>query len=454
MLAGGSICHCGTAMSAVLSPSRRTLRPLLLLEIGTLLTGIGNGVALVVLPWLVLDLTGSAAAAGAVAAASLVPLLVASLFSGTLVDMWGRRRTALVADVLSGLSVALIPILSALDQLELAWLVVLTMLGAALDPAGATAREAMLPGAATAAGWSWDRANAVHEAIFGVAFLLGPGLGGLLVGLVGADNALIATAIGFALAVVLTWFLRVQGAGKPPRSQRPERVWAATVEGFKFVWSTRLLRDSTLLMCLVVAAYLPFESVVLPVYFNERNDPEMLGFVVTAMSAGGIVGALAYPPVVRLVGRRNLFVGAVVSACAALLALATLPESTWLLLMFGALTGLLWGPVNPILNLAMQVLSPEAMRGRVIGVVTSAAYAAGPLGLAVAGPLIDEFGVENTSVGFAGVVLAMSLVTFLLPLRPFDDLTEPDHTEPYVGTVPRADDPHFGVSGTAPEDES
>ena len=65
--------------------------------------------ALVVLPWLVLDLTGSAAAAGGVAAASLVPLLVASLFSGTLVDMWGRRRTALVADVLSGLSVAAHP---------------------------------------------------------------------------------------------------------------------------------------------------------------------------------------------------------------------------------------------------------------------------------------------------------------------------------------------------------
>ena len=431
-------------MSAVPMPSRRTLRPLLLLEAGTLLTGIGNGVALVVLPWLVLDLTGSAAAAGAVASAQLVPLLVASLFSGTIVDMVGRRRTALVADVLSGVSVAVIPLLAAFDRLDLVWLVVLTMLGAALDPAGATARESMLPGAATQAGWSWDRANSMHEAIFGVAFLLGPGLGGLLIGVVGADNALVATAVGFGLAVLLTLFLHVEGGGRPPEEHRPERVWHATAEGFRFVWHTGLLRNTMLLMCLVVAAYLPFESVVLPVYFNERGDPEMLGLVVTAMSAGGVVGALAYPPVVRVVGRRNLFVGCVVSACAALLGLATLPESVWLLLTLGALTGLLWGPVNPILNLAMQVLSPEHMRGRVIGVVTSAAYAAGPLGLAVAGPLIDTFGVERTSVGIAAVVLTMSMACFVLPLRPLDELTETGATEAHLGTVPRADGPSMG----------
>lgn len=431
-------------MSALPTPSRVTLRPLLLLEAGTLLTGIGNGVALVVLPWLVLDLTGSAAAAGLVASAQIVPLLVASLFSGTIVDMVGRRRTALVADVLSGVSVAAIPVLAAFDRLDVVWLVVLTMLGAALDPAGATARESMLPGAATAAGWSWDRANAVHEAVFGVAFLLGPGLGGLLIGVVGADNALIATAVGFGLAVLLTLFLHVAGAGRPPAEKRPERVWHATVEGFRFVWHTGLLRNSMLLMCLVVAAYLPFESVVLPVYFNELGEPETLGLVVTAMSAGGVVGSLAYPPVVRIVGRRNLFVGCVVLACGSLLGLATLPEARWALLLFAVLTGLLWGPVNPILNLAMQVLSPEHMRGRVIGVVTSAAYAAGPIGLAVSGPLIDAFGVERTSLGVATVVLATSLVCFVLPLRGFDELTEPTQVETHVGSVPRADGPQLG----------
>ena len=203
-------------------------------------------------------------------------------------------------------------------------------------------------------------------------------------------------------------------------------------------------------MCLVVAAYLPFESVVLPVYFNERDDPEMLGFVVTAMSAGGIVGALAYPPVVRLVGRRNLFVGAVVSACAALLGLATLPGVDVAAPHFGALTGLLWGPVNPILNLAMQVLSPEHMRGRVIGVVTSAAYAAGPLGLAVAGPLIDDVRCREHLGRLRRRGARDAMVSFLLPLgRVRRPRRSPTDAEPHVGAVPRADDPHLGGPSTA-----
>jgi MFS family permease len=170
----------------------------------------------------------------------------------------------------------------------------------------------------------------------------------------------------------------------------------------------------------------------------------MLGWVVTAMSAGGVVGSLAYPRVVRWVGRRNLFVGCVVLACTALFGLGTLPEATWALLLLAVLTGLLWGPVNPILNLAMQVLSPENMRGRVIGVVTSAAFAAGPVGLVVAGPLVDAFGVEPTSIGVGAVVLATSLVAFVLPLRGFDDLVEPAGAETHVGSVPRADVPQVG----------
>ncbi|MGH3454101.1 MAG: MFS transporter, partial [Nocardioidaceae bacterium] len=178
--------------------------PLLLLEVGNLIAGVGNGVALVVLPWLVLDLTGSASAAGAVAAATLLPLLLSSMFTGTVVDIVGRKRTAVISDVLSGLSVAALPAVDLVGELTVTWLVVLAMAGAALDPAGFTAREAMLPGAATEARWRWDRANGVHEAVYGVAFLVGPALGGVLIGLVGPLAALWATAIGFALAVGVT----------------------------------------------------------------------------------------------------------------------------------------------------------------------------------------------------------------------------------------------------------
>src|SRR5262245_57118297 len=83
---------------------RRT--PFLLIESATLLSGTGNGVAAVALPWLVLERTGRPAAAGIVAAAAALPMLLSSLVAGAIVDRFGRRRTAVVADLLSAGAVA------------------------------------------------------------------------------------------------------------------------------------------------------------------------------------------------------------------------------------------------------------------------------------------------------------------------------------------------------------
>ncbi|GAB3194919.1 MFS transporter [Nocardioides hungaricus] len=408
---------------------RRT--PFVLLQAGNLLSGVGNGVAMVVLPWLVLELTGSATAAGGIAAATLVPALLSSLVVGTLIDMLGRRRIALLADLLSGLSTAGIPLLAVLGALDVGWLFALAAVGAVLDPAGYTARKAMLPGAATRAGWSWERANGWHEAVYGSAYIVGPGVGGLLIGFVGAESALWVTAGAFALSVLATGFLRVPGAGRPGAHERPESLWRGTVEGLVFVWRQPLLRTITLLVCLLIAAYLPFESVVLPVHFTQIDEPRQLGIVVTAMSAGGVVGSLCAARLVRVFGRYRTLVASVILACLALLGLAFLPDLP-ALVAFSLLTGLFWGPVNPIFDLAMQVRTPEQMRGRVIGVITSAIYAAGPVGLLLAGPAIDAWGVSTAALVFAAAVLAVAFLT-LLPrtLRELDDLRDPG-AEPHV----------------------
>ena len=73
------------------------------------------------------------------------------------------------------------------------------------------------------------------------------------------------------------------------------------------------------------------------------------------------------------------------------------------MVVLSVFVGLLYGPINPIGNLAMQVLTPEVLRGRVVGIITSTAYAAGPLGLLIAGPLVAWLGVEGAAILFAGL---------------------------------------------------
>lgn len=413
----------------------RNRGPILLLESSTLISAVGNGVMLVALPWLVIEQTGSAGAAGLVSAVALLPLLVSSVFAGTLVDIVGRKPTAVGSDILSGLAVAAIPLVDLVSDLTLGWIVVLAMIGATFDPAGYTARETMLPEAATRAGWRLDRVNGLHEALFGVAFIIGPGLGGLMIGWFGPLTAMWVTAGGFAASSVLASLIRgLPGAGRPPEHAAMAGVWRGTAEGFRFVWGDPALRSLALLTCAIVAAYLPFESVILPVYFESQGAPERLGLIVTAMSAGGILGAVLHARVVDLVGRHAVFVWAVFTACALLGVLAFFPPF-WVMVVISFAVGLLYGPVNPIGNLAMQVLTPEQLRGRVVGIITSTAYAAGPLGLLIAGPLVEWQGVRTAALVFAALVIAAAAAGFLMPgLRRLDDLdvrlSVPSGTEP------------------------
>lgn len=399
-----------------------SLRPLLLLESATLLSGAGNGAALVVLPWLVLERTGSAGSAGILAAATAIPLLASSLFSGTVVDTFGRRRTAIGSDLLSAASVAAIPVVDHLIGLNMAWLVALAVIGAVFDPAGVTARETMLPAAAGRAGWPLERANGVHEAVWGVAFLLGPGLGGVLIAWVGAVNALWVTAIGFALSALMLSLLSVPLSGAPVSDVEPDSMWRQTKDGLRFVWRDPLLFSLTAAIAVLVSVYMPIEGVLLPVEFESQDQPGRLGIIVMSMSAGGVAGALLYGLFARRIRRSLVFRGAFLVTATLVLVLAFMPPLV-VMVVVAFLIGVAYGPVGPILNLAMQTRSPEHMRGRVVGIISSAEYAAGPVGYLIVGFATEHLGVRTTFLAVAVVIMVVALATLAVrSLRDLDGL--------------------------------
>lgn len=399
----------------------RSWVPFVTLETATVLGGTANGITMVAFPWLVLETTGDASAAAGVAAAAALPLLVSMLFTGTVVDMVGRRRVSVASDLLSMVSVMLVPILAATVGLQYGLLLLIAMLGAVFDPAGAAARETMLPEASARAGLRLDRANGIHESAYGLAFLLGPGLGGLLIGVVGVTATFWATAVAFAISAALVAAVRMPGGGRPSRHERPRGLWRSTREGLVFLWRDRVLRSVALLTAALVGVWLPIEGVVLPYYYTELDSPERLGLLVTAMSAGGVVGALAYTALAGRWRQRTVFLTALVGTSLPILGMALLPPYPAMLVL-GVLTGLFFGPVNPIVNLAMQNRTPERLRGRVVGLLGASAYAAGPVGYLLAGPLIDTVGVRATFLGLS-VALAVVAVAgvFLTALRGLDD---------------------------------
>ena len=153
--------------------------PLYLILFAALMAGAGNGISIVAFPWLVLQRNGSALDASIVAMAGTLPLLVATLIAGAAVDYLGRRRVSMISDALSAVVGGRGPGARAdvrrRTSINVAVLAGLAALGAFFDPAGMTARETMLPEAATRAGWTLDHANSVYEAVFNLAYIVGPG---------------------------------------------------------------------------------------------------------------------------------------------------------------------------------------------------------------------------------------------------------------------------------------
>ncbi len=397
--------------------------PLFVILFAALMAGAGNGISIVAFPWLVLQRNGSALDASIVAMAGTIPLLVATLIAGAAVDYLGRKRVSMISDALSALSVAAVPVLAltfGVHVVNVAVLACLAALGAFFDPAGMTARETMLPEAATRAGWTLDHANSVYEAVFNLSYIVGPGIGGLLIATLGGVNTMWVTASAFGLSIAVIALLRLEGAGTPDANALPDGVWAGIVEGLHFVWNNKVLRALAIVDLAATGLYMPMESVLFPKYFTDRNEPAQLGWVLMALSVGGLVGALGYALLSKYSRRRTIMLIAVLTLGVAMTIIAFLPPLP-VILVLCAVVGLVYGPIAPIYNYVMQTRAPHHLRGRVVGVMGSLAYAAGPLGLVVAGPLADAAGLHATFLALSLPMLLLGVVALFLPaLRDLD----------------------------------
>ncbi len=404
---------------------RRDVRPFLALEAATMISGTGNGVAAIALPWLTLQLTNDPAAAGVVVAAGALPTLAASLASGVIIDRLGRKRTSVASDAFSAVSAAMIPVFGSLGMLTYPLVLVASVVGATFDPVGVTARETMLPDVARQAHMPLERVNGVHEAVWGLAWLIGPGAAGLLIATIGAVASFWAMCLGFVVSAVLVGMARLP---KPPPRPSTEQHWLVdAMDGLRFVWRETAIRSTAVQSTVVFTCTYSVVAVVLPVVYQRAGQPALLGLLFATFSAGGVVGALAYGAAGTRLPRRPVFVAGLVAA-SAVAGIFALSPPYWAQVLAMAIAGFLTGPVNPILNVVLQERAPQEMRGRALSMVFALEYALFPVGYVAAGFMINAIGVTWTLAAMAvvsGMVAGWSALTpALRTMDMADDGTE------------------------------
>ena len=389
--------------------------PVVLHQLSNFSSGLGNSIVMITIPWLILEETGSPAFAGLVAAISALPGLLISPIGGWLVDHIGRRSVSIGADLLSAVAVVAFPIVALTSGLSSSTILVIAVIGAIFDPAGYTARKTLLADVAKASEIKLDRLNGIHEGFMGVSWILGPAIGAALISNVGAVNSFWVAGGLFIFAALTIAFLRVGNLGKEARDlaeKMGEKSDRSLRVGFQVLWRDKLLRTLTIAILVIAAVYLPTETLVLPAYFEEQDNPAGLGIVISALAAGSTIGSFGYGWISARMSRKNLVRATLIGTAVSIVPMALLPPLP-LFLLAAFLLGLSWGPFNPLETSLIQQRVPADQQGRVFGVQTAVFYAAPPLGMVLAGLSVESFGVSTTYIVLAAILSVTAILALL-----------------------------------------
>ncbi len=406
------------------APALRNRRPLAALLAASAVSLIGNAMTVVALPWFVLNTTGSAGQAGLVGFAQVLPGFLSGLFGGTIVDRFGYRTVAVVADLVSGVAVALVPLLYQTIGLAFWQLMLLVFIGAILDIPGLTARRAMMPELATLANVPLVRANAAFESARHLSFLLGPPIAGLLIATVGPANVLWIDAGSFAVSALLT------AAAVPviaPAVRRASgRYRDELLAGLRFIRKDRVLFWMAIVLSISNFLAAPMFAVILPVFVKSTTDRASdLGLLLSAAGVGALIGSVLYGVIGPRVSRRAVWIATfLISPLEFWILAAALPF--WWLVPGAVLAGMALGPINPLMVTIRHERSPAELRGRVFASYSALAMIAQPFGMLITGSLIERAGLQPTliALGLCAQLLGISLF-FIPAFRRLETAAEP-----------------------------
>jgi MFS family permease len=393
------------------------IRDFRLLFIGEGVSLLGDQFYFIALPWLVLELGGSAFTLGAILAVQGLPRAVFMLVGGAVTDRFSPRRVMIGSNVarlaLVGLLAALV--LSGGVYLWMLWPIVLAF-GVA-DGFFFPAQSAIVP--RLAATDQLPAANALVQGLDQVAQFVGPMLAGTLIaavtagrlGLDGVGLALAVDAASFLVSIATLWVMRVDlmaGSAARPQGASPSLL-ASIREGLAYMWRDPLLR--TLLALIVAVNFLAVGPLLvgIPQLVRQRLSEGVsgFGFVMSAFGAGSLVGlilggSLPKPPP-RVTGDLLL---AVCLAFGVGLALLGLAHSLAGAVAPALLMGLAVGYLMVSFFSWVQARTPQRMMGRMMSFIIFASVGLVPLSQLVAGAVARW----SVTVLFVGAALLLALV--------------------------------------------
>jgi MFS family permease len=371
----------------------------------------GNGVSFVgtwmhqiAAYWLVLELTGSPLAVGALALVQALPVTAFALLGGAIADRVDLRRMVIACETVLASLAAVLAVLALTGTIEPWHLYALGLAQGVALALDAPARHTLVfrivgPD---------DLPNAVglSSGLGTTARIVGPALGGIVVATAGAGVAFAANAVSYAIVIGAIAAMRITPAPTTAGAVTP--VLAGVAETVRFAFGSRRVTIAFLAVLLVSTFSFNFD-VLLPLLASRtlNEGPEVFGLIASVFGAGALCGALAVATVGR--ARLLLVLGGAAGFGAFQLALAPQASLTLvcaLLFVIGVFY-VLWGSSALA---TLQLAAPEHLRGRAASRYFFAFQGGAPLGGMLAGFLVARGGTALAFSVAGSIAMLVALI--------------------------------------------
>jgi MFS family permease len=394
---------------------------------GQLTSVAGTWMQNIALAWLVVDLAphSRGLAVGLLAACRFGPFTVLGLFAGVVTDRFDNRHVVMATQSVQMVFSAVLATVTLLGHVQLWQVYAIAVLTGSALVFDAPSRQNLtfqmvgrdeLP-----------NAIALNSSLFNTARIFGPALAGVLIAAVGP---------GWCFAVNTASFLAVLGGLTAMRvselypllDRRRPTMWRGTREGFGYA-----LRNRTVLVTLAMTAVFSAVgfnfNILLPLLAKNTlaAGPRTFGIISACFGAGALVGALSAAAVSRTTWRVMLLGAAGFGVCELLLAPV---RSTLLVGILLFVCGIFFTSYTANSNAAIQLASPDHIRGRVLGLYYYAWNGLAPLGALIVGWMCDRGGTELAFVvgGVTGITMTVLGAIAIKPPKRF--LTRRVQAEP------------------------
>ena len=352
--------------------------------------------------WLVLVLTDSGVVLGIVVALQMLPMLLLSTIAGGLADRFEKRRILIWTQASSAIPAAVIGTLVQLDQVAIWMVMAAALVQGVADALDKPARMTLVNDIARPQYVA--NAVALNSVVQESGKLVGPAIGGIVLGTAGIAAAFFINAASYVPVVVALLMMRTRA----DRSQVDAGGRRAGLrDTLRYVAARPPLAAALGLMAVTgLMAYNWTVLVPLLVRNTFGGDATVVGWAFSCFGLGGVVGGLALAPLVIASSRRQLVMAGVFSAVLVAFLLAPNIQVAFVLLFATGAASVTFRSTSATL---VQLSADPQMRGRVIGLYVLAMNGTTPFGGPLQGWICEAFG---SRVGFAAGGATTCLAAF------------------------------------------